>query len=77
MKEKKEMPKSIPKYSSKIGRPLLLGEIDEMVQAYSRALSSRGGLINTAKALLERYPQRSRATGFSFGQLLKQKYDVT
>ena len=34
MKEKIEMPKSIPKYSSKTGRPLLLGEIGEMVQAY-------------------------------------------
>ena len=57
------MPKSISKYSSKTGRPLLLGEIDEMVQAYITALSSRGGLINTAvavetaKALLERCPQ--------------------
>ena len=59
IKEKKEMPKSIPKYSSKTGRPLLLGEIAEMVQVYITALSSQGGLINTAiavstaKALLE------------------------
>ena len=65
-KEKTEMPNLIPKYITKTGRPLLLGEIDEMVQSYITALSSRGGLINralavsTAKALIERYPKHVR-----------------
>ena len=51
-KEKTEMPNLIPKYTTKTGRPLLLlGEIDEMVQSYITALSSRGGLINRATAV--------------------------
>ena len=44
------------------GRPLLLGELDEMVRKYLLTLSKRGGVINTtvvnatAKALMSKYP---------------------
>ena len=61
-KEKREVTKLIPKYSSHTGRPLLLGELDIMVQTYIKQLSNRGGVVNraianaTAQALLTRYP---------------------
>ena len=44
-KSKEELDKSqtIPSYSQKIGRPLLLGELDEMVRKYLLTLSKRGG----------------------------------
>ena len=54
--------KSIPKYSQPTGRPLMLGELDIMVQTYLRALSKRGEVVNTsvanatAKALISKYP---------------------
>ena len=44
------------------GRPLLLGDIDQMVQTYIKSVSSRGGLITStlanaaAKAHMARYP---------------------
>ena len=40
----------------------MLGELDEMVQSYNKAVSSRGALVNsslakaTAKALIQKYP---------------------
>ena len=59
-KSKEELDKSqtIPRYSQKTGRPLLLGELDEMVRKYLLTLSKRGGVINTttAKALMSKYP---------------------
>lgn len=61
-KEKREVVKSVSKYSKPVGRPLLLGEIDGMVQSYIKAVSSRGALVTsslakaTAKALMSRYP---------------------
>ena len=54
--------KSIPKYESKTGRPLLLGDLDSMVQRYLLAASNRGAVITRAsavsagKALLNKYP---------------------
>ena len=75
-KEKTEMPNLIPKYTTKTGRPLLLGEIDEMVQSYITALSSRGGLINRAivvsiaEALIERYPKHVGNIDLSNSSLL-------
>ena len=55
--------KAIPKYSTKTGRPLILGEdLDSMVQNYLLAASSRGAVISrasavsAAKALLKKYP---------------------
>ena len=42
--------KSIPEYSQPTGRPLMLGELDSMVQIYLRALSKRGGVVNTSVA---------------------------
>ena len=47
---------------SQIGWPLLLGEIDGMVQRYLVAASNRGAVISravaigTTKALMSRYP---------------------
>lgn len=61
-KEKREVKKSILRYSSKTGRPLILGDLDSMVQTYIKQLSNRGGVVNraianaTALALLSRYP---------------------
>jgi len=60
-KEKRAVVQSVPKYSLKTGRPLMLGEIDKMVQTYINAVSSSGGLVTrtlanaTAKALKTRY----------------------
>ena len=61
-KEKREVTQSLSKYSKATGRPLMLGELDEMVQSYIKAVSSRGALVNsslakaTAKALIQKYP---------------------
>eukprot|EP00794_Sanderia_malayensis_P013335 gene13335-14713_t len=61
-KENRSSPKEIPKYSIPTGRPLLLGELDAMVQSYLRACSQRGAVISscvaisTAKALIQKYP---------------------
>ena len=49
-KERRESKQQICKYSSTAGRPLLLGDLDRMVQSCLRALSNRGGAINTAIA---------------------------
>ena len=54
--------KALTKYKTKTGRPLLLGELDAMVQKYLRAASDRGAAISrtssvsAAKALLQKYP---------------------
>ena len=54
--------KSLPKFCSKTGRPLLLGDLDAMVQKYILAASNRGAVItrasavSTAKTLLKKYP---------------------
>ena len=59
-KERREPKQQISKYSSPTGRPLLLGNLDRMVQSYLRALSNRGDVINTtianatANALIKR-----------------------
>lgn len=61
-KEGRDVSKSINKYSAPPGRPLLLGELDSMVQTYIRAVSTRGAVINTslakatANALIRRHP---------------------
>ena len=61
-KEKRQPRKEIAKYSLPTGRPLLLGYLDHKVQSYLKALSNRGGVINTtianatAKALIKRNP---------------------
>ena len=61
-KEKRAVVQRLPKYSLKTGRPLLLGDIDQMVQTYIKSVSSRGGIITStlanaaAKALMARYP---------------------
>ena len=61
-KEKRDPSKTIEKYSSKTGRPLMLGELDSMVQTYLTAQSRKGCVINrcianaTARALMNRYP---------------------
>lgn len=57
-----EPPKMIEKYSSKTGRPLLLGKFDHMVQTYIEGMSNRGAVITwsianaAAKALIRKYP---------------------
>ena len=62
VKEKREVANVNPKYSSQTGRPLLLGELDSMVQTYIKQLSNRGGVVNraianaTGQASLSRYP---------------------
>ena len=61
-KEKRNLTKNIPKYSQPTGQPLMLGELDSMVQTYLQALGKRGGGFNTsvanatAKALISKYP---------------------
>ena len=61
--QKDVISKSIPKYRTPTGRPLLLGDIDQMVQSYIKAVRARGGHISylleeaTAKALIERHPE--------------------
>ena len=55
--------KSIPKYKTKTGGTLMLGELDIMVKKYIQTLSNRGavisraGAIATATALLKKYPK--------------------
>ena len=61
-KKNLQQPKSIEKYRSKTGRPLLLGKLDSMVQSYIKGLSNRGAVITwtianaAAKALIRKYP---------------------
>ena len=61
-KEKRSVLQSLRKYSLRTGRPLMLGETDQMVQTYIKAVSSRGVLVTrtlanaAAKALMARYP---------------------
>ena len=61
-KEELDKSQTIPMYSQKTGRPLILGELDEMVRKYLLTLSKRGGVINTtvanatAKALMSKHP---------------------
>ena len=45
-KEKREVSKLVPKYSSQTGRPLLLGDLGSIVQTYIKQLSNRGGVLN-------------------------------
>ena len=53
---------SLKKYSKPTGRPVLLGELDVMVQSYIKAVSSRSALVNSSlaiaagKALIQKYP---------------------
>ena len=49
-KEKREVSKLVPKYSSQTGRPLLLGDLGSIVQTYIKQLSNRGGVLNRAIA---------------------------
>ena len=62
-KEKREQSKVILKYLSPIGCPLILGQLDSMVETYLIAQSRRGCLINTsftnatAHALIQGFPQ--------------------
>ena len=54
--------KVIPKYNGKTCRPLLLGDLDSMVQKYLLAASNRGAVISrlsavsAAKAVIKKYP---------------------
>ena len=50
-KEQQEVTQSLKKYSKPTGRPLLLGELDAMVQSYIKAVSSRGALVNSSLAI--------------------------
>jgi len=55
-----EVTKSIPKVN--VGRPLMLGQFDSMIQTYIRSMSNRGAVITwsvanaAAKALMRKYP---------------------
>ena len=61
-KSKEEVERAQSIKNRKTGRPLLLGELDDMVRKYLVNLSRRGGVINTtvanatAKALMSKYP---------------------
>ena len=54
--------KSLSNYFSPTGRPLMLVELDSMIQSYIKSLSNCGGVVNTmianaaTKALMKRYP---------------------
>ena len=60
LKQKRDHSKEL--LSARRGRPLLLGEIDSMVQRYLIATSNRGSIISraiatsTAKALMSKHP---------------------
>ena len=60
--EKGKPMEPISKYSSPTGRPLMLGELNSMIQSYIKSLSNHGGVVNTvianatAKMLMKRYP---------------------
>ena len=62
-KEKREPSKVIVKYSSPTGRPLMLGQLDSLVQTYLTEQIQWGCVINasianaTARALIQRFPQ--------------------
>ena len=61
-KEGREPSKSLQKYQSQTGRPLLLGDFDSMVQSYIVSMSNRGAVISrsiansAAKALMKKLP---------------------
>ena len=61
-KEGREPSKSLQKYQSQTGRPLLLGDFDSMVQSYIVSMSNRGAVISrsiansAAKALMKKHP---------------------
>ena len=61
-KERRAPKQQISQYSSPTGRPLLLGDLDRMAESFVRALSNRGGVINTtvanatANAVIKRNP---------------------
>ena len=61
-KERRELKQQISKYSSPTSRPLLLEDLDRMVQSCLRALCKRRGVINTtianttANALIKQNP---------------------
>ena len=65
-KEQQEVPQSLKQYSKPRGCPLLLGELDEMVQSYIKAVSSRDALVNLSlaiaagKALIQKYSNAVR-----------------
>ena len=54
--------KAISRYRIKTGQPLLLADLDSMVQRYILGASNRrasitgGGAVSAAKALLKKYP---------------------
>ena len=60
-KEQREVTQSLKKYSKPTG-PLLLGELDAMVQSYIKAVSSHGAIMNSSlsitagKVLIQKYP---------------------
>ena len=62
-KKKREPCKAIVKYLSPTGRPLMLGQLNSMLQSYLIAQSQQGCVINTsianatACALIQRFPQ--------------------
>ena len=62
-RRKKELPKKVIP-AKKGGRPVLLGDIDEMVQRFLHALRRKGGVVNAvvarsvAKALVKRSGKR-------------------
>ena len=65
-KEQREVTQSPKKYSKPTGSPLLIGELDAMVQSYIQAVSSRCTLVNSSlgitarKALIQKYPNAAR-----------------
>ena len=50
-KEQREVTQSLKKYPKPTRRPLLLGELDAMVQSYIQAVNSRGTLVNSSLAI--------------------------
>lgn len=61
-KEKRHAVQSLKRYTKKTGRPLLLSELDLMVQSYIYSRSSRGTLITralakaAARAIIDQHP---------------------
>ena len=44
---KRKAMEPISKYSSPTGQPLMLGELDSLMQSYIKPLRNRGGVVNT------------------------------
>ena len=66
---------SISKYSSPTGRPLMLRELDSMIQSYIKSVIANTVIANaTAKALMKKYPNVVGEIGVDHSRWAKSLY---